>query len=65
MQRYIKIINSMINAKEDKDMNFFIKVLDDINEEKTTDYTAWFIQRVMSRYSAADIRNMWIVVNEI
>ena len=45
-------------------MTFFIKILDGLNPEMVSGYTAWYVQNLMKRYSEKQINHMWRAIEE-
>ena len=45
-------------------MTFFLKVIDDLNPERVSGYTAWYIQKLMNIYTEPEVNYMWRVLEE-
>ena len=45
-------------------MNLFIKVLDGIDPEKSSLYTAWYIQQVMNKNPKEKLISMWLNISQ-
>ncbi len=40
-------------------MNLFIKILDPMDPDRVSSYTAWMIERLMTRYTKGQKDRMW------